>query len=231
MSLKNIHLKFPLLLLLWLTLLRTFAQPFSPDTAALRQNNLQQRIPLKAFIVPSVLIGGGVALLDSRTREPFQTMNVVTHLDDILVVSPYALRVGLQAAGVKPNIKLGDEIAVTLISNVLMGGVTEGLKRSVGSLRPNGEDRKSFPSGHAAISFTGAELLHQAYRHKSPWISVAGYTLATATSVLRVANLHHHWADVLAGAGIGIASVKLTYLAYPFVKKQFSRRKARRALD
>ncbi|WP_234735039.1 phosphatase PAP2 family protein [Tellurirhabdus bombi] len=231
MSLQNIHLKFPLLLLFWLTLLRTFAQPIATDTTAFERNSLQHRIPLKAFIIPSVLIGGGVALLDSRTREPFQTMNVVTHLDDYLVVSPYALRVGLQVAGVKPNIKLGDEIAVTIVANVLAGGVTEGLKRTVGSLRPNGEDRKSFPSGHAAISFTGAELLHQAYRHKSPWISVAGYTLATATSVLRVANLHHHWGDVLAGAGIGIASVKLTYLAYPLVKKQFSRHRKQRVKD
>jgi membrane-associated phospholipid phosphatase len=44
-----------------------------------------------------------------------------------------------------------------------------------------------------------------------------------ATAVLRVANEKHHWADVLAGAGIGIASVKITYAVYPIIKRKLQR--------
>lgn len=161
-------------------------------------------------------------MLGHPTREPF-SKDHLSSADEYLRFGPYGLRVALQAAGVKPAVKLGDEIVVTVLSNGVMGVVTEGLKRTVQSTRPDGSDRRSFPSGHTAVAFTSAELLHQAYKHKSPWISMAGYAMATATGVLRVANNKHHWADVLTGAGIGIASVKITYAVYPLVKRKLQR--------
>ncbi|WP_266368072.1 phosphatase PAP2 family protein [Tellurirhabdus rosea] len=211
------------LFLFWLSLAQVLAQSTAGDSLP-----TARRYPLKAFIVPSVLAAGGTALLSERIRDPFRSTEYVSRADDYLRFGPYAIRLGLQAAGVKPAVSVGDELVVTLLSNILMGGVTEGLKRSVGSTRPDGSDRKSFPSGHTSVAFTGAELLHQAYRHKSPWISVGGYTFAAATGLLRMANGRHHWSDVLAGAGIGIASVKATYAVYPFLKRKFAPRKARR---
>ncbi|RAK02840.1 PAP2 superfamily protein [Larkinella arboricola] len=205
------------LFLFWLTAFRLFAQTAGDSIPT------ERRYPLKAFIVPAALAGVGTALLGHPTREPFTSTGHVSAADDYLRFGPYGLRVALQAAGVKPAIKLGDEIAVTVLSNVVMGGVTEGLKRTVQSTRPDGSNRRSFPSGHTAVAFTGAELLHQAYKHKSPWISIAGYAMATATGVLRVANEKHHWADVLTGAGIGIASVKITYAVYPVIKRKLKR--------
>lgn len=202
---------------LWLTTIQLFAQTAGDSIPT------ERRFPLKSFIVPATLIGGGTALLGQPTRAPFDQTGHVSSADDYLRFGPYGLRVALQLAGIKPAIKLGDEIAVTVLSNVAMGGVTEGLKRTIHSTRPDGSDRRSFPSGHAAAAFTGAELLHQAYKHKSPWISVAGYAMASATAVLRVANEKHHWADVLAGAGIGIASVKITYAVYPVIKRKLQR--------
>ncbi|GAB3927961.1 phosphatase PAP2 family protein [Larkinella terrae] len=205
------------LVILWLTSFQLFAQTAGDSIPTAR------RFPLKSFLVPAALVGGGAALLGHPTRAPFEQTGHVSSADDYLRFGPYGLRVALQLAGVKPAVKLGDEIAVTVLSNVVMAGATEGLKRTIHSTRPDGSDRRSFPSGHAAVAFTSAELLHQAYKHKSPWISVAGYALASATAVLRVANDKHHWADVLAGAGIGIASVKITYAVYPVIKRKLQR--------
>ncbi|RRB02006.1 phosphatase PAP2 family protein [Larkinella rosea] len=203
-----------IILLLWLTSFPLFAQTAGDSIPTAR------RFPLKSFIVPATFIGGGAALLGHPTRAPFDQTGPISSADEYLRFGPYGLRVALQIAGIKPAIRLGDEIAVTVLSNVVMAGATESLKRTIHSTRPDGSDRRSFPSGHAAVAFTGAELLHQAYKHKSPWISVAGYAMATATAVLRVANNQHHWADVLAGAGIGIASVKITYAVYPVIKRK-----------
>ena len=53
-------------------------------------------------------------------------------------------------------------------------------------------------------------MLHKEYGRLSPWISVAGYGVATFTAVDRVVKDRHHWYDVDAGAGIGIVSAELT---------------------
>lgn len=46
---------------------------------------------------------------------------------------------------------------------------------------------------------------------RSPWFSIAGYGVATATGVMRVLNNRHWISDVMSGAGIGIMSAELGY--------------------
>jgi hypothetical protein len=46
---------------------------------------------------------------------------------------------------------------------------------------------------------------------RSPWYSVAGFGVATATGVMRIMNNRHWISDVLSGAGIGIMSTELGY--------------------
>ena len=75
----------------------------------------------------------------------------------------------------------------------------------------DGSDHHSFPSGHTSLAFTGASVLFKETRHISPWIGIAGYAAATGIAIERVHNNHHHWADVLAGAGIGILSTEAGY--------------------
>ena len=56
--------------------------------------------------------------------------------------------------------------------------------------------------------------MNQEFGWRSPWYSVAGYSMATATALLRIMN-NRHWAgDVIAGAGIGILSTKFSYWLY-----------------
>jgi len=220
----SVH-RFVFLFVAWLAAFSGLAQsgPSAGDSLP-----TARRYPLKAFIVPSAMVAAGAGLLGEQTRAPFRSTTQVSYADDYLRLGPYGIRAALQLAGVKPAVSLGDEVAATVLANVFMVGFTEPLKRTVRSTRPDGSDRRSFPSGHTAVAFTGAELLHQAYRHRSPWISVAGYSLASATAVLRVANARHHWSDVVAGAGIGIASAKLSYLVYPYLKRKLTRSGARK---
>ena len=84
-------------------------------------------------------------------------------------------------------------------------------KYGLGVLRPDGRARTSFPSGHTFTAFTGAEVLRHEYGDDYPWLVVAGYAVATLVGAMRIYNNRHWVGDVLAGAGLGIVSVNLTY--------------------
>lgn len=97
-------------------------------------------------------------------------------------------------------------------------------KYSLGILRPDGRSHNSFPSGHTATAFCGAELLRLEYREASPWIGVAGYSIATLTGIMRVYNNRHWTADVLGGAATGILSAQLANWLNPKFQKWLSPR-------
>lgn len=90
-------------------------------------------------------------------------------------------------------------------------GVKTGLKAIVKEDRPDHSDNKSFPSGHAAMTFAAARSIDKEFRCESVWIPIAGYAAATALGVERVVNDRHHWYDVVAGAAVGIGSAELTW--------------------
>jgi len=66
--------------------------------------------------------------------------------------------------------------------------VVQSLKYTVKEPRPNNGEKNSFPSGHTATTFMGAHFFHKEYAHKSPFYSIAAYTLATMTGVFRLLN-------------------------------------------
>lgn len=102
-------------------------------------------------------------------------------------------------------------IVNTGASVVVAFGAKTALKAMVKEERPDHSDNKSFPSGHAAIAFAAARSIDKEFRKESIWIPIAGYAAATAIGIERIANKHHHWYDVVAGAGIGIGSAELTW--------------------
>ena len=85
------------------------------------------------------------------------------------------------------------------------------LKAMIKEERPDHSDNKSFPSGHAAMAFAAARSIDKEFRKESIWIPIAGYAAATAVGIERVANKHHHWYDVVAGAAVGVGSAELTW--------------------
>jgi hypothetical protein len=151
--------------------------------------------------------------------------NFRTHVDDYLPYAPGVVSLSLAASGVKGKHKLGDQLILALLSNVIAQGVTQSLKRVIAYPRPNGEDNHSFPSGHATTAFTNATLLHEEYGHRSPLYSIGGYGTATAVGSMRVLNNKHWLADVLMGAGVGIGATKVLYISYPWMQQTVRRMK------
>lgn len=132
-------------------------------------------------------------------------------IDDVLQHTPMAAAFLLKAAGMKGSSGWGELAVKAALSYALTAGVTYTLKHTVSERRPDGTDHRSFPSGHTAFAFSGATVLHKEYGRDCPWVSVAGYTVAAATAVDRIARNRHYWGDVVAGAAIGMASTHLSY--------------------
>ena len=77
---------------------------------------------------------------------------------------------------------------------------TEVLKLGVGRERPNGQDNKSFPSGHTSNAFALASVAQEHYGWK---VGVPSYLLAGLMGASRI-NQDKHWlSDVVAGAAVG----------------------------
>ena len=102
-------------------------------------------------------------------------------------------------------------IVNTGASVVVAFGAKTALKAMIKEERPDHSDNKSFPSGHAAMAFAAARSIDKEFRKDCIWIPIAGYAAATAVGIERIANKHHHWYDVVAGAGVGIGAAELTW--------------------
>ena len=133
------------------------------------------------------------------------------HLDDYMQYAPAAVMLGMKAAGVQSRSSWGRMLVSDAFSALLMGGVVNTLKQTTNVERPDGSNKHSFPSGHTATAFMTATMFTKEYGHKSPWVGVGAYSVATATGLMRMANNKHWLSDVLTGAGIGILSTEVGY--------------------
>lgn len=139
-----------------------------------------------------------------------------TTVDDYLQYVPSATVLALNAFYDRQGTRrFVDRMGVHLVAFATMTALTQGLKYTVRERRPDSGARNSFPSGHTATAFMGAELLRIEYTHISPWIGYAGYAVAATTAWLRIYNNRHYLNDVLAGAAIGIFSSRFATWLYP----------------
>jgi len=118
-----------------------------------------------------------------------------------LSADPANLDLG-QASGLGwPGPQLGNSSRTNfLISFVRMEVATYGLKYAIDAERPNGGGQ-SFPSGHTAAAFMGAEFIRKEYGWA--WGAPA-YAAASWVGYTRVESDNHYWRDVLGGAIIGV---------------------------
>ncbi len=225
--LKMIRLKCLLLLGLCFPLLTLARQAAPIDTTAKKTS-----FKIAPFIIPAIFLGYGamggghnfVHDLDVTTRNELQEDHPLfsVHADDFMQYAPAAAVYALNLSGVKGKHNLVDATGIYAISFGLMKASTLMVKSATGRLRPDGSTNDSFPSGHTATSFAAAEFLKQEYKDVSPWIGYAGYAVAGTTGIFRLYNNRHWVSDVVAGAGFGIVSTKLSYLVYPALKKLIS---------
>ena len=132
-------------------------------------------------------------------------------VDDYLRFAPIAAVAALKACGVENGRGWAETGLYAAGSVAATSGVVWGLKHVVDKRRPDGTDNRSFPSGHAAFAFAGAAILHKEFGKVSPWITAGGYCIAAATAADRVRRNRHGWADVAAGAAIGILGTEAVY--------------------
>ena len=175
--------------------------------------NVSKRDFYKMLYAGVPLIGAGLSV--HASNENFKSFRneyakqYNTHYDDILQYTPGMVMLGMKALGVKGRSSWGRMAVSDAFSIALMGSVVNTLKHTVHERRPDGSNSRSFPSGHTATAFMCATMLHKEYGHISPWISIGGYTVATATGVSRILNNKHWISDVMVGAGIGILSTEM----------------------
>ena len=135
-----------------------------------------------------------------------------TSIDDYTQFFGPAMVVGLKIGGVEGRSDWPRLLASSALSYGIMAAFVNGIKYTAKEMRPDGSTANSWPSGHTATSFVGATILHKEYGlTRSPWYSVAGYGVATATGVMRVLNNRHWISDVMSGAGLGIISTEFGY--------------------
>ena len=162
------------------------------------------------------LVGAGAILssVDHQTRT-LRTDYLPTFrykYDDYLQFSPAVAMVAMKLCGLESRSSWARMVTSGAISTGVMLSTVYVVKYGLGRLRPDGSTYNSFPSGHTAMAFTSATLLHKEYGHLSPWVSIAGYTAATVTGISRMLNNRHWLSDVVVGAGVGILSTELGYL-------------------
>lgn len=196
--------------------------------APLRSQEKSLEISPKGMILPIALIGAGAigSQIDAIKEIDFGLSKSLIHshsgfvLEDAVQYAPVAAYYALNLSGLKSAHNLKDGSALVAASYCITAAATYALKKVVDERRPNGADYDAFPSGHAAVSFMGAELLRMEYKDTCPWIGYAGYAAATYTSLARIRHSEHWFHDLVAGAGVGILGTRLAYWICPPIHKR-----------
>lgn len=188
---------------------------------------------VRAFAIPIGMIAYGACAF---TNKPMKRINLIareevwedrrnangvagkTTIDNYTIYAPAVAVYALNLAGVKGKNNFVDRSIMYGMSSLIANGLVFSTKGMTGVVRPDSSNSYSFPSGHTAMAFVSAEFLRQEYKDVSPWIGAAGYAVAAGTGFLRMYNNKHWFNDVIAGAGVGILSVRLSYWLYPKLK-------------
>lgn len=194
------------------------------------------RLKLKEILIPTAVIGTSALFVYNEwlttQRENIQDALSAKgqhkfKIDDYSQYAPMVAVYGLNLCGIKGKHRFVDRTIILAMSYATMGILVNTMKFTFKEKRPDSNARNSFPSGHTATAFMGAEFLYREYKDISPWIGYAGYIVAATTGYLRIYNDRHYINDVVAGACIGIVSTKIAYWLYP---KCFKRDKCNKAV-
>jgi hypothetical protein len=187
----------------------------------------------KQLIIPVGLISYGVVALDNHEllgintqirTEVYEHIDEKVSIDDFSQYVPAATVYILNNVGVDGKNNLKDRSIILGTSYLVVAATVTGLKHITKVERPDASSFNSFPSGHTATAFAGAEFMWQEYKDVSVWYGISGYLVASGTGMYRMFNNRHWFTDVAAGAGIGILSTKVAYWLFPYTNKIFSKK-------
>lgn len=148
-------------------------------------------------------------------------------IDDYAQYLPVVSNVLMGCVGVKSRHSFKERVAVTATAYAAMGIMVNGVKWMVNERRPDSSNLNSFPSGHTATAFMGAELIRVEYGNVFGTIA---YVFSTCIGLLRIYNDRHWLNDVIAGAGFGILSARIGYWLLPFERRLFGWKKSKPAV-
>ncbi|MEO6189724.1 MAG: phosphatase PAP2 family protein [Saprospiraceae bacterium] len=186
----------------------------------------------KQIIIPSICLAYGVTslkvdYLKSLNLELRNELQENHHskfgIDDFLQYTPVVAVYGLNMLGINGKNRLKERTIKLVTSYVITSSLVLGLKSWTKVLRPDSTSHNSFPSGHTANAFLGAEFLWQEFHDENIWYGIAGYIVASGTGFFRIYNNRHWFSDVVMGAGIGMLSTKISYWMYPYLKNKLFR--------
>lgn len=143
-------------------------------------------IPVKDYVQEDLRRGGEMAFHD---------------IGSYVQYVPSAMHLGLGLVGCKASRSFLDRAIESSVSHLVALGLSRIPKYFFHSLRPDGGDYKSFPSGHSILAFTGAELVRMDYG--ALW-GAGAYAMGIYTAADRIYGNRHWLGDVIAGAGLGI---------------------------
>ncbi len=190
-------------------------------------NNNEYSFKPTQLIVPGALLAAGITGVytwdnfKNTVRDNFSGYKKghTFKADDYL---QYTTAAGYLGLGFIPGIKSRSDFKQRLMAGVtayaVMTIAVNAMKYSFKHPRPGSGTRNSFPSGHSATVFAGAELMRIEYGN---YIGIAGYAVAVTVGALRIYNDRHWITDVFGGAAIGILSARIAYWLLPLEQKLF----------
>ncbi len=163
----------------------------------------------KNHIIPFSVLGFSFAF-DSFVKKTLQSNRGET-LDNIssffnqfgskeIIFIPFAT---YSLSLMENNKDLGEASIRALFSGITAVSLTFLIKTAVKRPRPDKSDKKSFPSGHTALSFA---IFHTYASNTKGFYRYLFYIFPVGVAFSRIYKNHHYLSDVIAGSLVGIYS-------------------------
>lgn len=170
----------------------------------------QTALPASLMVIGAICLAPNFLRNGSRslTNEirGFRGNHKRLEFDDYVQYLPVAGSLLLGNVGVKTRHSFGERVCILATSYTTLAILTNIPKMCIDEKRPEFAGHNSFPSGHTATAFMGAELVRIEY---GGWYGAAAYVVAGGIGFMRMYNGRHWLHDVVAGAGVGILSARI----------------------